>query len=62
MTPHTLTNRILLEHYPALVDRSVFQRPIGRQLSALCQEAVTRLASGSEEVLSFWDLMCYTCD
>lgn len=58
----TLAKRILLEHHPALVDRSVFQTPIGQQLSSLCEQAAMRLSSAGEEVLPFWDLMCHTCD
>jgi len=58
----TLTRRILHEHYPALVDRSVFQTPIGQQLSSLCKHALARLPPTGEETLLFWDLMCHTCD
>jgi hypothetical protein len=53
---------MLTEHYSALVERSVFQTPIGQQLSSLCEKALVRLSLPSEEVLPFWDLMCYTCD
>jgi len=52
----------ILDHQPALVDRSVFQTPTGQTLTSLCTEAVARLASDGVEELPFWDLMCYTCD
>jgi hypothetical protein len=52
----------MLDHQPALVDRSAFHTPAGQELSSLCTDAVTRLASDAAEELAFWDLMCHTCD
>src|SRR6266404_6119848 len=38
-----VTWEILEKHYSELVSRSVFQSPVGRQLSSLCAKALTRL-------------------
>lgn len=52
----------LLADQCALVDGSAFQTPDGQTLSVLCAKAVSRLGSDGVEELSFWDLLCHTCD
>jgi hypothetical protein len=52
----------LLENQPALVDRTAFAAPLGLELQATCGKLLALCGPEKEEPLSFWDLMCYTCD
>jgi hypothetical protein len=57
-----MADKLLERQVPDLVDGSAFQTAAGQRLSSLCRNALDRLASHQEQELSFWDLMCFTCD
>ncbi len=52
----------LLNDIQSLVDRSAFSGPRGRQLCALCAAALTQVGPLARPEISFWELMCLTCD
>jgi hypothetical protein len=58
----SVADKLLDKQVPDLVDGSSFQSAVGQKLSSLSRDALGRLASHQEEELSFWDLMCFTCD
>jgi hypothetical protein len=57
-----VADKLLEKQVPDLVDGSAFQGAVGQKLLVLCREALGRLASRQEQELSFWELMCFTCD
>lgn len=52
----------LLENQAAIVDRSAFMGQLGLELQEKCVQALTICGPDKEAPLSFFDLMCHTCD